>query len=198
MNSDARGFPPGDLRVSDAERDQALSELSQAYQAGRITADEFDRRSTLALSARTGKELTVPLADLPLNRDPVDAAHAHTATPRRGDSYLTSRLTIGASLTAICFGAVAVTSALQPGAGWTSALTPAVVAVLCVVLVIVLRARARRAHGRARLAGVRTPRGSTCGTATARPRAARTPPRIGCIRTRRRRSRTARHLEHNR
>ena len=36
MDTDARGFPPGDLRVSDAERDRALSELSEAYQAGRL------------------------------------------------------------------------------------------------------------------------------------------------------------------
>jgi hypothetical protein len=141
MDTDARGFPPGDPRVSDAERERALSELSGAYQTGRITADEFDRRSTQALSARTGKELNAPLADLPLERRPVDAA---TAAPRRADSYLVPRLTIGASLTAICFGGVAVTSALRLGVDWTVALTPAAVAVLCVVLVIVLRVRARR------------------------------------------------------
>src|SRR6202451_2368242 len=58
-------YPPGDLRVSDAERDRALSELSEAWQAGRITAGEFDQRSAQVLGARTGKELTVPLADLP-------------------------------------------------------------------------------------------------------------------------------------
>jgi hypothetical protein len=38
-------YPPGDLRVSDADRDRALSELGQALQVGRITADEFDQRS---------------------------------------------------------------------------------------------------------------------------------------------------------
>lgn len=144
MDTDARGFPAGDLRVSDAERDRALSELSEAYQSGRITAGEFDRRSTQALSARTGKELTAPLADLPLDRGPVHAAPADTASPRRADSYLVPRLTIGASLTAICFGGVAVNSALHPGADWAGALTPAAVAVLCVMLVIVLRVRARR------------------------------------------------------
>jgi hypothetical protein len=149
MDTDARGFPSGDLRVSDAERDRALSELSDAYQAGRITADEFDLRSTQALSARTGEELSAPLADLPPDRGPVDAApadiaSADTATPRRADSYLVPRLTIGASLTAICFGGVAATSALRPGVDWTVALTPAAVAMLCIVLVIALRVRARR------------------------------------------------------
>ena len=144
MDTDARGFPPGGLRVSDAERDRALSALSEAYQAGRITADEFDRRSTLALAARTGEELTAPLADLPLDRGPVDAAPADTVTPRRADSYLVSRLTIGTFLTAICFGGVAVSNALHPGVDWTVALTPAAVGLLCVLLVTVLRIRARR------------------------------------------------------
>jgi hypothetical protein len=142
MDTAGRGFPPGHLRASDAERDQALSELSEAYQAGRITADEFDWRSTQALIARTGEELAAPLADLPLGQ--VDAAAAHNATPRRADSYLVSRLTIGTFLTAICFGGVAVSSALHPGVDWTVAMTPAAVAVFCVMLVIALRVRTRR------------------------------------------------------
>ena len=70
MDTDARGFPLGDLRVSDAERDRAVSELSEAFQVGRITAEEFDRRSTQALSARTGRELTATVADLPLDPRP--------------------------------------------------------------------------------------------------------------------------------
>jgi hypothetical protein len=139
LDTDARGFPPGELRVSDAERDRALTELSQAYQAGRITADEFDQRSTQALSARTGKDLTVPLADLPLDRSPGDAGTADAAASRGGDRYLVPRLTIGASLAAICFGAVAVNSAVHPGTDWTGTLAPAVIALLCVALVIALR-----------------------------------------------------------
>lgn len=145
MGTDARGFPPGDLRVSDAERDRALSELSEAYQAGRITAEEFDQRSTAALSARTGNELSAPLTDLPRCPEPVIDAPAVTLSPRRAGGYLLSRLTIGGSLTAICFGGVAVSNAWRPGVDWTaSVLSPAVVAVLCIVLVVVLRTRARR------------------------------------------------------
>jgi hypothetical protein len=144
METEGRRFPPGHLRVSDAERDQALSELSGAYEAGRITADEFDWRSTQALIAQTGEELSAPLADLPLGRGPLDAAAADTATPQRADSYFVSRLTIGTFLTAICFGGVAVSNALHPGADWTVALTPAAVAVFCAMLVIALRVRSRR------------------------------------------------------
>jgi Domain of unknown function (DUF1707) len=61
-------FPAGDLRVSDADRDRAISELSEHFQAGRLTAEEFDERSGRALQARTGKDLSVLLADLPRNR----------------------------------------------------------------------------------------------------------------------------------
>jgi hypothetical protein len=144
MDTDARGFPLGDLRVSDAERDRAVSELSEAFEAGRITLEEFDRRSTRALSARTGRELTATVADLPLDLGRVDDAAADTATPRQVDSYLVPRLSFAASLTAICFASDAVSSASQPGVGWIGALTPAVVSVLCLILVIILRVRAAR------------------------------------------------------
>lgn len=145
VGMDARGFPVGDLRVSDAERDRAVAELSAAYQAGRITADEFGGRSTQAWNARTGKELTATLADLPLDLSPVETGPADIATRRRDDNYLVPRLTVAASLTAICFASVAVTSASQPGVDWTGALTPAAVSVLCAILVILLHVRARRA-----------------------------------------------------
>jgi hypothetical protein len=145
MGTDARGFPLGDLRVSDAERDRAVSELSDAFQAGRITFEEFDRRSTQALSARTGRQLTATVADLPLDLGPVDDALAARATRRRGDSYLVPRLSFAASLTAICFASDAVSADSQPGVGWTGALIPAAVSVLCLILVVLLRVRAWRA-----------------------------------------------------
>ncbi len=50
-------YPSGNLRVSDADRDRALAELSEAFQAGRITPGEFDERSGQALHARTGSDL---------------------------------------------------------------------------------------------------------------------------------------------
>ena len=68
MNTATRDYPAGDLRVCDADRDRALCELSEAFQLGRITAGEFDQRSQQALAARTGKELTALLADLPHDR----------------------------------------------------------------------------------------------------------------------------------
>ena len=73
MDGVDRGCPPDGLRVSDADRERALSELSEAFRVGRITADEFDQRSGQALRSRTGKELTALLADLPLAGPPQHA-----------------------------------------------------------------------------------------------------------------------------
>jgi hypothetical protein len=57
MDEAGRGFPPGDLRVSDTDRDRdrALAELSGAFRVGRITADEFGQRSGQASRAAPGK-----------------------------------------------------------------------------------------------------------------------------------------------
>ena len=60
-----RSFPSGDLRASDAERDAALAELSEHFQSGRLTQDEFDDRSGRALAARTGNDLRELFTDLP-------------------------------------------------------------------------------------------------------------------------------------
>lgn len=111
-------------------------------------ADEFDHRSMRALSARTGQELAALLADLPADSSRVSATPAVTATSLRADGYLVPRLTIGTSLTAVCFGGVAVMNALRPGIGGRAVLTPAAVAVLRVAMVIVLRIRARASRAR--------------------------------------------------
>jgi len=74
MQTAVRDYPQGELRASDADRDRALGELSEAFQAGRITADEFDQRSGQVLRSRTGSELTAVLADLPKDRPPAARA----------------------------------------------------------------------------------------------------------------------------
>ena len=56
------------LRVSDADRDRVAAELSEHFQAGRLTQDEFDERVGQAISARTQGDLDELLADLPSGR----------------------------------------------------------------------------------------------------------------------------------
>ena len=65
MDIPARGFPHGAIRVSDAEREEAVAELSLHYQAGRLTAEEFSDRSAQAFEAKTGDQLHALFDDLP-------------------------------------------------------------------------------------------------------------------------------------
>ena len=171
MNRGGWHYPTGDFRVSDADRDRALSELGDAFRSGRVTADEYGERSAQALAARTGKELTTLLADLPVEYAPA------TRTPdvNRAHLAVASRVASVAAVSAFCFSALAVAgSALSmmgptlqerefaravaaqqgmpapvfqpnPGFNWAGTITPAAIAVLLVVLVVVLRVRLARA-----------------------------------------------------
>lgn len=53
------------MRASDADRDAVLTELSEHFQAGRLTSDEFDERSSKALAAKTYADLAGLVTDLP-------------------------------------------------------------------------------------------------------------------------------------
>src|SRR5258705_8488456 len=53
------------LRVSDAEREQAVVALREHLLAGRLTLEEFSARVEAALSARVGAELARVEEDLP-------------------------------------------------------------------------------------------------------------------------------------
>ena len=57
--------PAPEPRIGDAERDAAIASLGEHYAAGRITKDEYDERSGLALRARTESDLKPLFVDLP-------------------------------------------------------------------------------------------------------------------------------------
>jgi hypothetical protein len=65
MDTGTSRYPRDDIRVSDADRDEVVTELSEHFQSGRITEDEFDDRTSLALQARTGADLNALFTDLP-------------------------------------------------------------------------------------------------------------------------------------
>jgi hypothetical protein len=71
----SNSFPSGGIRVSDADRDQAIAELSEHFQAGRLTQEEFEERSGQALGAKTGNDLAALFTDLP-GRDAVSVPAA--------------------------------------------------------------------------------------------------------------------------
>jgi hypothetical protein len=114
MDTPARNYPPDDQRVSDADRDHAVSELSEAFQAGRITADEFDQRSGRALSARTGKELTDLFTDL--QKDNVPAARTGADRLARSPRAVGTWIATGASgAAAISLAFLTLVNALTAG-----------------------------------------------------------------------------------
>jgi hypothetical protein len=65
MSTATGDHPSGSLRVSDADRDRAIAELSEHYQAGRLTTDELEDRTGRALQARTAADLAALFTDLP-------------------------------------------------------------------------------------------------------------------------------------
>jgi len=68
MNATQGNNPTAAMRASDADRDAVLSDLSEHFQAGRLTAEEFEERAGRALAARTWGELKELLRDLPATR----------------------------------------------------------------------------------------------------------------------------------
>lgn len=65
MSQASRRNPGDHYRASDADRDVVLAELSEHFQAGRLTQEEFSERSDQALRARTYGELATLMSDLP-------------------------------------------------------------------------------------------------------------------------------------
>jgi DUF1707 SHOCT-like domain len=85
MNATSGNYPTAAMKASDADRDAVLSDLSEHFQAGRLTAEEFDERAGRALAARTWGELKDLLRDLPttLPGPRVPAAASSAARPER-------------------------------------------------------------------------------------------------------------------
>ena len=80
MSTATKGYPSGSMRVSDADRDRAIAELSEHYQAGRITTEEFEDRSGGALQARTTADLADLFTDLPRRQAPMTGATTGAAS----------------------------------------------------------------------------------------------------------------------
>jgi hypothetical protein len=112
MDTSPRASAAGYLRVSDADRDSALAELSEHFQAGRLTAAELDERTGQALSARTGEDLAGLMADLP----PLAVAEVTGAAGPRRAGYRAAAAWAAVAVAAI--GSVVVVLAVRgPGHG---------------------------------------------------------------------------------
>ena len=106
---ETQNYPAGHLRASDADRDRAVSALSEAFQDGRITHEEFEQRSAQALRARTGHELTDLVGDLPSDHAPATPA----CVPVRVRVIATWSAIAGSAAAAVSLGAVALSNVLS-------------------------------------------------------------------------------------
>ena len=82
MNATTGNYLPAEMRASDSDRDAVVSDLSEHFQAGRLTAGEFDERTGLALAARTWGDLRELLSDLPAARLAPQAPATRSLRPR--------------------------------------------------------------------------------------------------------------------
>ena len=71
----------GRLRAGDADRDRVMGLLTTAYTQGRLTGEELDARTGLALAARTYAELDALTDDLPAMPAPDGPPVPSQATP---------------------------------------------------------------------------------------------------------------------
>lgn len=78
------------MRASDADRDQVLRIIQEAYAAGRLDMDEAEERQDRVLAAKYTDELTAHVDDLPEGQH----LHAHPRLPsaRSGASHVPTRL----------------------------------------------------------------------------------------------------------
>lgn len=100
------GWPARPVRVGDAERDRLCELLNTHYSGGRLSAEELQQRTSLALSAQYDYQLAGLVADLP--------REGWTPTLRPQAPWAVTRvmLEVFAGLTAIaaivCFGMLVV------------------------------------------------------------------------------------------
>jgi hypothetical protein len=72
-----------DLRIGDAEREEALTALGEHMTAGRLDIDEYGDRAAKVAAARTRNELVVLFTDLPAPK-PAFGSPAAAVQPRTG------------------------------------------------------------------------------------------------------------------
>lgn len=68
-------------RISETDRQRALSELTEHFGAGRLTLPEFEQRSAAAAAAGTMGELGELFVDLPIGRPAAEPLPPRTGPP---------------------------------------------------------------------------------------------------------------------
>ena len=88
---------PDSIRASDAERDEAISELGDQYAAGRLSHETFMHRMDEAYEARSRRQLDRLLTDLPRRKAARTLASLRDGFRRQAQSGLDSLGRAGAT-----------------------------------------------------------------------------------------------------
>jgi hypothetical protein len=74
-------FESSSMRVSDADRESAMTALGEHMSTGRLSLDEYGDRSALVSTAKTRHDLLVPFEDLPEPWPKISGVDQVAATP---------------------------------------------------------------------------------------------------------------------
>lgn len=109
------------MRLSDAERTDAVNDLAQALGEGRLTMDEFEERTDAVMQASTRRELAEVFMDIPTKASSELKIYSQGEVARAYQSTRKPRLaTAMVGSLGLLFGSIASFAALS---GVTAALT---------------------------------------------------------------------------
>jgi Domain of unknown function (DUF1707) len=126
--------PNGQIRVSDAERNEVAELLSQHFTDGRLDHAEFDERTDKAMHAKTRQDLAVLLVDLP-------PLHQGPALPVYRPRHRVRKVPVIAAAILFC---MALGSLSGPHQGWAYVVWPAFLVAFAIFLVVRAVSRAPR------------------------------------------------------
>jgi Domain of unknown function (DUF1707) len=133
----------GRLRASDADREQVIDVLKDAFVQGRLTRHELDSRTGQAFGSRTYAELAALTADIPAGpaaTPPRQPARAQNRTPR---SHTARDVAIGSGI-GLSIAAAIVLSGLLDAVALLGLLAMPIVAVALVLIVAAYCSRRQR------------------------------------------------------
>jgi hypothetical protein len=148
----AEGRGRGDLRASDADREQVIDILKAAFVQGRLTEDELDTRADRVYESRTYAELAEVTADIP-------AELTGARSPR--DPWRATKIAFRAEYAILLPGIVAVL--LLPGGPHTSVAEVVILFVVSYLAFWILGASLMIAPRRAKRSGGQLPQRSSPG-----------------------------------
>ena len=150
---DGTAGPPGPLRASHADREQAIGVLKAAFIQGRLTKDEFDLRVGQVFVSRTYGDLDALTADIPDWVTSVQPPAEHAPEPGKMLSFKTAARVgaVGASPSVASAAIVVMQSSTLPAVagvllvGLTGVFVAGLLAALLMFLSWVVR-RSQRRH----------------------------------------------------